>query len=156
MPKKQTPTKRAAKPVPPPVSELGAINHIVVVMLENRSFDHMLGYLYSDAGNVSPLGNPFDGLTGSESNPDGKGGSVKVFKIQSSDPHALFLPRRRSWRRLSEYERSHPQDVTIWRFTNPATSATSALSAVDSTWCRLENSAGGRSDASSFRPYSQY
>ena len=33
---------------------LAAINHIVVLMLENRSFDHMLGYLYADAGNVSP------------------------------------------------------------------------------------------------------
>ena len=27
-------------------SQLGAIEHIVVLMLENRSFDHMLGYLY--------------------------------------------------------------------------------------------------------------
>ena len=25
---------------------LAAINHVVVLMLENRSFDHMLGYLY--------------------------------------------------------------------------------------------------------------
>ena len=32
-----------AKPVP----FLPAINHFVVVMLENRSFDHMLGFLYS-------------------------------------------------------------------------------------------------------------
>ena len=38
-------------------------------MLENRSFDHLLGYLYSDSGNVSPAGQPFEGLTGSESNP---------------------------------------------------------------------------------------
>jgi phospholipase C len=26
--------------------QLSAINHIVVLMLENRSFDHMLGLLY--------------------------------------------------------------------------------------------------------------
>ena len=32
------------------------INHFVVVMLENRSFDHMLGFLYANQGNVSPLG----------------------------------------------------------------------------------------------------
>ena len=32
-------------------SPLSGINHIVVVMLENRSFDHMLGFLYADAGN---------------------------------------------------------------------------------------------------------
>ena len=28
---------------------LAAIEHVVVLMLENRSFDHMLGYLYADA-----------------------------------------------------------------------------------------------------------
>ena len=47
---------------------LGSIEHFVVVLLENRSFDHMLGFLYADAGNVSPLGHPFDGLTGKETN----------------------------------------------------------------------------------------
>jgi phospholipase C len=49
--------------------ELAAIDHIVVLMLENRSFDHMLGFLYADRGNVSPAGQS-DGLTGHESNPD--------------------------------------------------------------------------------------
>ena len=34
---------------------LGSVDHIVVLMLENRSFDHMLGFLYSGSGNVSPL-----------------------------------------------------------------------------------------------------
>ncbi|MBV9415939.1 MAG: hypothetical protein JO363_13240, partial [Solirubrobacterales bacterium] len=29
---------------------LGRIEHIVVLMLENRSFDHMLGYLSLEAG----------------------------------------------------------------------------------------------------------
>ena len=53
-------------------TQLGQINNIVVVMLENRSFDHMLGYLYSDRKNISPSGQPFEGLTGSETNPDGK------------------------------------------------------------------------------------
>ena len=43
---------------------LSSVNHIVVLMLENRSFDHMLGLLYSDCGNVSPAGQPFEGLTG--------------------------------------------------------------------------------------------
>ena len=31
---------------------LASVNHVVVLMLENRSFDHMLGFLYP--GNVSP------------------------------------------------------------------------------------------------------
>jgi len=71
---------------------LNTINHFVVVMLENRSFDHMLGFLYADQNNVSPLGHPFDGLTGTESNPDGKGGQVKVFKILPTDANAYFMP----------------------------------------------------------------
>jgi len=54
---------------------LASVDHVVVLMLGNRSFDHMLGFLYP--GNVSPSGQPFDGLTGTESNPgsDGKYGS---------------------------------------------------------------------------------
>jgi len=31
-------------------------------MLENRSFDHMLGFLLTDDGNVSPTGQPYEGL----------------------------------------------------------------------------------------------
>jgi phospholipase C len=33
---------------------LPGIEHIVVLMLENRSFDHMLGYLYADTGTCHP------------------------------------------------------------------------------------------------------
>jgi len=43
------------------------IDHVVVLMLENRSFDHMLGFLYAGNGNRSPSGQEFDGLTGNES-----------------------------------------------------------------------------------------
>jgi phospholipase C len=71
---------------------LAAIDHVVVLMLENRSFDHMLGYLYSAQGNVSPSGQPFEGLTGSESCPDGKGGTVNVYQITPSTPNAYFMP----------------------------------------------------------------
>src|SRR5664280_369348 len=71
---------------------LPSVNHFVVVMLENRSFDHMLGFLYAAQGNVSPLSQPFEGLTGNETNPDGKGGRVKVFKILPTDPHPYFMP----------------------------------------------------------------
>lgn len=45
--------------------------HFVVLMLENRSFDHMLGFLKT----ANPA---IDGLTGTESNPDGVGGTVAV------------------------------------------------------------------------------
>src|ERR1700747_1963874 len=71
---------------------LAGIQHIVVLMLENRSFDHMLGYLYADTGNVSPSGQPFEGLTGSESNLDTNGNPVSVYQITPSTPNAYFMP----------------------------------------------------------------
>ena len=43
---------------------LGVVEHVVVLMLENRSFDQMLGFLYAENGNKSPSGQEFDGLTG--------------------------------------------------------------------------------------------
>jgi phospholipase C len=75
-----------------PAALLSSVNHIVVLMLENRSFDHMLGFLYSKSGNVSPAGAPFEGLTGAESNPGGKGAAVPVAKIQSSAAYAYYMP----------------------------------------------------------------
>jgi len=73
-------------------SLLSKINHVVVIMLENRSFDHMLGFLYQASKNVSPLGQPFEGLTGKESNPDANGKACPVFPIQPTDPHAYLRP----------------------------------------------------------------
>jgi phospholipase C len=73
-------------------NQLSAINHIVVLMLENRSFDHMLGLLYSASGNLSPAGQPFEGLTGKESNPGTDGSPVAVFGIAPSGPNAYFMP----------------------------------------------------------------
>lgn len=49
----------------------GTIKHLVVLMLENRSFDHMLGFLKSKTY-------PIDGLDGTESNPDPNGLEVVV------------------------------------------------------------------------------
>jgi len=71
---------------------LSSVNHIVVLMLENRSFDHMLGYLYAAQGNTSPAGQPFDGLTGTESNPDSTGAAVTVSQIGPTTPNAYFMP----------------------------------------------------------------
>jgi phospholipase C len=73
-------------------SLLSKINHIVVVMLENRSFDHMLGFLYQSSNNVSPLGQPFEGLKGNETNLDTSGKPVAVFPIQSGNPHPYLMP----------------------------------------------------------------
>jgi phospholipase C len=69
---------------------LASVNSVVVLMLENRSFDHMLGFLYP--GNISPSGDPFDGLTGTESNPDSTGAPVTVFPIHPTTPNAYYMP----------------------------------------------------------------
>ena len=73
-------------------NQLGQINQIVLLMLENRSFDHMLGFLYADTSNVSLSGQPFDGLTGTESNPDATGKAVPVYQITPSTPNPYLMP----------------------------------------------------------------
>src|ERR687884_533171 len=72
-------------------SSLDKIDHIVVLMMENRSFDNMLGWLY-DPGNPPPFdrvpeGQTFDGVSGKDlSNPippyahEASRGSVPVGK----------------------------------------------------------------------------
>jgi phospholipase C len=58
----------------PALQRLQEIDHIVVLMMENRSFDQMLGYL-------KRTGMPdVNGLDGSESNPDDRGVEQKVFE----------------------------------------------------------------------------
>jgi phospholipase C len=47
------------------------LKHIVVLMMENRSFDHMVGAMKKDDARI-------DGLNGTESNPDVNGQSVQV------------------------------------------------------------------------------
>jgi phospholipase C len=50
---------------------LDNLKHVVVLMMENRSFDHMLGALMKKFPKIN-------GLTGNESNPDVNGNRVKV------------------------------------------------------------------------------
>jgi phospholipase C len=50
---------------------LDKLKHIVVLMMENRSFDHMLGGLKKTVPKIN-------GLTGTESNPDTQGETVRV------------------------------------------------------------------------------
>src|SRR5258708_28496894 len=47
------------------------LKHVVVLMMENRSFDHMLGALHAENQKI-------DGLTGNETNLDSTGEPVKV------------------------------------------------------------------------------
>jgi phospholipase C len=48
-----------------------SLKHVVVLMMENRSFDHMLGALHATNSAI-------DGLTGNETNPDSTGVPVTV------------------------------------------------------------------------------
>ena len=63
---------------------LDSLKHIVVLMMENRSFDHMLGGLSLVSENGKKKYPHINGLTGNESNPDSKGALVKV------QPNAQF------------------------------------------------------------------
>jgi phospholipase C len=85
---------------PPPTPEqlLGGIDAIVVLMMENRSFDHFFGALRSDASyaNASTV----DGLRGSESNLSASGETVTVFKMDNftpEDPPHDWDPVHASW-----------------------------------------------------------
>jgi phosphoesterase family protein len=56
------------------------IRHLVVLMLENRSFDNMVGYMYADKDNHPPINIPppaaggapttYDGLSNPAANSD--------------------------------------------------------------------------------------
>lgn len=73
-------------------NQLQSVQHIVQLMLENRSFDQMLGFLYHEQGNKSPAGQDYAGLSGTESNPDDTGREVQVYRIDASTPHPYFMP----------------------------------------------------------------
>lgn len=64
------------------------IEHVVVLMLENRSFDNMLGWLYPDRPD-------FDGLHGGESNPwhhNGEMEQIAVWNCGVATPEAATIP----------------------------------------------------------------
>jgi phospholipase C len=67
------------------VAGLESIDHVVLVMLENRTFDHMLGFLWPKSGN-------FDGLDGTESNLDADGNEVTVFQVTPAMENAYYYP----------------------------------------------------------------
>lgn len=67
-----------------PKELLAGVEHIVVLMMENRSFDHFMGALTSDAAYANRAS--VDGLKGTESNPAPNGSSVKVFKMANFTP----------------------------------------------------------------------
>jgi phospholipase C len=64
---------------------LQSIDHVILLMLENRSFDHLLGYLY-------PESDTFDGLDGTESNRDAAGTAASVYPITPQHENAYYYP----------------------------------------------------------------
>jgi phospholipase C len=64
---------------------LESIDHVILLMLENRSFDHMLGFLYPRSGD-------FDGLDGTESNRDLTGTAVSVHPVTPEMQNAYYYP----------------------------------------------------------------
>jgi phospholipase C len=65
-------------------SPFTGIDAVVVLMMENRSFDHYLGALRSDA--TYPDRMTVDGLRGTESNLDGSGRAISVFRTSNRTP----------------------------------------------------------------------
>ena len=73
-------------------SGLEKIDHIVVLMLENRSFDHMLGYLSLEGGR-----DDVDGLRGGFANEhDGRGYPVHHLGDARRSPMIPITPPPRS------------------------------------------------------------
>ncbi|MGH6794270.1 MAG: alkaline phosphatase family protein, partial [Methylocella sp.] len=67
------------------MTSLQAIEHFVVLMLENRSFDNLLGGLYSKSKD-------FDGVDGSESNQDRSGNVWPLTETPGGDAAGLSVP----------------------------------------------------------------
>lgn len=73
---------------------LASVDHIIVLMMENRSFDHYLGALALEGAAI-------EGLSGRESNPDGSGRPVGVFRSEqfviNTDPPHGWTTSRSQW-----------------------------------------------------------
>jgi phospholipase C len=88
------PTETVPAPTDPAASNLDQIEHIVVVMLENRSFDHMLGYLSLPQSEGGRGRRDIDGLTGPAVNVNTYDGAnypihhltATMFKGEAEDP----------------------------------------------------------------------
>ncbi len=81
------------------------IEHIIVLMMENRSFDHMLGWLQSPSYDI-------DGLTGNEWNP--------TDPSDPADPHNEVTVTRNA-QDVTPHDPGHEfSDVNVQLFSNPS------------------------------------
>jgi phospholipase C len=85
---------------------LDTFDHVVVLMLENRSFDNLLGYLYSQKYPVPP-GKQFEGV-------DGK-------KLSNPIPPAWQF-KDRNGKPVTEVPVARISDVNLTAIHNPLTS----------------------------------
>lgn len=67
------------------MGSLDKIEHVVVLMLENRSFDCLLGRLYVGRDD-------FDGLKGNETNRAPDGTEIQVWNNAGTDPKTMSIP----------------------------------------------------------------
>jgi phospholipase C len=81
------------------------IEHVIVLMMENRSFDHMLGWLQEPSYNI-------DGLTGSEWNP--------LDPIEPAEPSNKVVVTRNA-QDVTPHDPGHGfHDVNVQLFSNPS------------------------------------
>src|SRR5438874_4465954 len=59
-------------------NQLQTVESVIVLMLENRGFDNVMGFLHTDDGNKTPNGDSYNGLTGNETNPANSDGTSLV------------------------------------------------------------------------------
>ena len=74
---------------------LAGVEHIIVLCMENRSFDHYFGARQLVEGQTD-----VEGLDGSESNPNGMGEDITVFHLQNfepEDPPHSWDPTHAQW-----------------------------------------------------------
>ena len=79
-------------------SLLAGVDHLVVVFMENRSFDHFLGGLCLDP--TYPAAHTLDGIKGNEANPDNSGAMVQMSLLPGNgtyNPRHDWLSSRVAW-----------------------------------------------------------
>src|SRR5947209_19278643 len=88
------------------LERLFEVKHLVVVMMENRSFDHMLGYLATE-------GMPeVNGLTGEEFNLDPEGSRIPITRFDA-DGSTVQKPGEALQKRLDPDHSKHGVQIQI-------------------------------------------
>src|SRR5262245_14230039 len=87
--------------MPPPSSNLHKFDHLVVLMMENRSFDHLLGFLYED-------GEPAHFIPDDDRAFRGVAGRDDLYNLDDSDPPRRVCVSRAPYETLDDMTRPFP------------------------------------------------